>query len=331
MAAVTPTGAAETDAEATRRGALALAQERLDSARAFATGVAEKMSAAQTQKANLEAEIAKAEAEIPALRARAEGLRALVRERAARLYVRSATPKLEMVVNTETVVDAARAAHLTDAIGEHDKSLATQLQDAALQLENRQVGLRAQRADLERTIASLTPLRELMEKRLTHAAEAYEKVRAALEKRGDQPDVKTGAMVCPVAGFVVFTDDFGEPRDLLHVHEGIDMPAVEGTPVVAVVDGILVKGQSEGGGNDAWLYGLDEVAYYYAHFVRHEGESRMVKAGDVIGYVGTTGRSTGPHLHFEVHPDRGPAVNGFPLLLGLCAEETSLLRGFDAG
>jgi murein DD-endopeptidase MepM/ murein hydrolase activator NlpD len=104
------------------------------------------------------------------------------------------------------------------------------------------------------------------------------------------------------------------------------MPALEGTPVVAVVDGVLLQSESEAGGIDAWVHGVDDVGYYYAHFVRHEGPSRLVKAGDVIGYVGTTGRSTGPHLHFEVHPGRGAAVNGFPMLLGLCADETLAVR-----
>ncbi len=322
-----PAGAAEpsspSDSPSTKRSALQLVQERLDDARAFAMVVAEKVSAAQTQKAELEAEIARAEIEIPALRARAQELELLVRERAVRLYVRSATPKLENVVNTANVVDAARAAHLTDTIGAHDRAVATDLQDTARELDERQVLLKAQREELANTIASLEPLQALLQKRLERADAVYAKVRAALAARGDQPDVSTGAAVCPVQGFVLFTDDFGEARDASAVHEGIDMPAVQGTPVVAVVDGVLLQSESPAGGMDAWLHGVDDVAYYYAHFVRHEGPSRLVKAGDVIGYVGTTGRSTGPHLHFQVHPGRGAAVNGYPLLLGLCADEAS--------
>lgn len=322
-----PVDAAEPGAGTTRRSALQLAQERLDAARSFATTVAERISAARTQQAELEAEIAKAELEIPQLRARSDELRRIVRERAVRLYVRSATPKLENIVNVDNVVDAARAAHLTDTIGAHDESVARELQDTARELEERQIVLRAQREDLATTIASLVPLEELLQKRLSIANTAYERVREALARQGDQPDVTTGAAVCPVRGLVVFTDDFGEPRDLFAVHEGIDMPALEGTPVVAVVDGVLTQGESPNGGIDAWLHGVDDVGYYYAHFVRHEGPSRIVRAGNVIGYVGSTGRSTGPHLHFQVHPNRGAAVNGFALLLGLCAEETASPRG----
>src|SRR5262249_19682085 len=123
-------------------------------------------------------------------------------------------------------------------------------------------------------------------------------------------------------GFVVFTDDFGEPRGGGVLHQGIDMPAREGTPAVAVVAGDLARGVSDDGGNGAWLHGDDDVSYYYAHLSRYEdGAPRTVRWGDGIGYVGSTGVSTGPHLHFEVHPGHGPAVDAFPLLLGLCADQ----------
>ena len=278
---------------------------------------------AETRRGSVSIEIAAAEEEIPRLRARADDLRRMIRERAARLYVRSATPQLDLVVGTSTVVDAARAVHLTATIGDHEEAVAIDLQETAHTLEARQAQLREQRAELDRSIAAITPLRDALDKRLARATIAYGAVRSTLADRATQPDVATGAGVCPVQGFVVFTDDFDEPREGGTLHQGIDMPAKADTPVVAVVDGMLAREVSLGGGNGAWLRGADDVAYYYAHFSRYEGEPRLfVKAGDVIGYVGSTGISTGPHLHFEVHPAGGPAVDGYTLLLGLCADET---------
>lgn len=315
------------DATNTRRSTLALAQERLDAARTEANAMAERMAAAQTQQAKLAADIAASEAEIPLLRARATALRDIVRARAVRLYVRGGSSELDAAVSAATVLDASRAAYLTQTIGNHDAAIATELVDTAHQLEVREAQLRAQRDDLARSVAALVPLQDQLTKRLAHASDAYDKVKAALAQDGKTDDVSTGAQTCPVRGFVVFTDDFGQPRDGGTLHQGIDMPAKEGLPVIAVVDGLVVHEVSEGGGNGLWLYGADDVAYYYAHLVRYEGDPWAVKAGDVIGYVGTTGVSTGPHLHFEVHPHRGLAVDGFSLLLGLCAEETSTPRG----
>jgi murein DD-endopeptidase MepM/ murein hydrolase activator NlpD len=320
-------GAADADPAATRRSALVLAQERLDAARAQAEQIAGRMAAAQTQQAKLAADIAAAEAEIPQLRAHAAALRDTVRTRAVRLYIRGGTAELDAAVSTGTVLDAARAAHLTKTIGNHDVAVASELVDTARELETREARLRTQRDELDRSITSLVPLRDLLDKRLTHAAEAYAKVKSALADSGKLLDVASGAQACPVNGFVVFTDDFGQPRDGATVHEGIDMPAKEGTPVVAVVDGLMGHDESPAGGHGIWLLGNDDVAYYYAHLSRYEGDARLVKAGDVIGAVGSTGVSTGPHLHFEVHPHHDAAVDGFPLLLGLCAEEINTPRG----
>ena len=90
------------------------------------------------------------------------------------------------------------------------------------------------------------------------------------------------------------------------------MIAKTGTPLVAVVSGSVQFKQNSLGGNAVWLSGSDGNKYYYAHLSRFEGSSRSVSQGEVIGYVGMTGNAGVPHLHFEVHPGGGSAVNPTP-------------------
>jgi murein DD-endopeptidase MepM/ murein hydrolase activator NlpD len=319
--ALFPTAAHAADEGA--RDPLTLAQDRLDVVRTEATALSARISDAQTAQAKLEAEIADAEAKIPELRARATELKTQVKERAAQLYMRhGSTAGFESAMDAENAEDALRAAHLTDSIGTHDLDVAKELRDTAARLAEREAELKGQRAELEKTIASLAPLNDLLQKKLQVASDAYDKVHALLvdgvTKKG--LDVNTGATNCPVKGVVVFTDDFGELRPG-GPHPGIDMGALTGTPVVAVVGGLLRHDVGGGGGNGAWLAGLDGVSYYYAHFSKYEGEGGLVKAGDVIGYVGMTGNATGPHLHFEVHPGlpgANPPVDPFATLVALC-------------
>lgn len=99
-------------------------------------------------------------------------------------------------------------------------------------------------------------------------------------------------------------------------HKGVDLAAPLGTPVYATADGIIGKAE--------WFssYGLyvqiehgADLETRYAHMSRLAvAEGERVKKGDVIGYVGSTGRSTGPHLHYEVRVD-GVAVNPVPYML----------------
>jgi murein DD-endopeptidase MepM/ murein hydrolase activator NlpD len=284
------------------RDPLSLAQQRLDAARAQATDNSARISAAQTQQAKLEAAIADAEARIPQLRARATELRTEVKERARLMYVNHGnTAGFETALDAGSAEDALRAAHLTDTIGTHDLEAATELKNTATELAAREADLKDQRAELQKTLASLAPLNDLLQDKLRTASAAYDKVHALVT---DGPakhgvDVATGATECPVKGVVVFTDDFGELRAGGR-HPGIDMGALTGTPVVAVAPGFMRHDVGGDGGNGAWLTGIDNVSYYYAHFSRYEGVDRIVKAGDVIGYVGMTGNATGPHLHFEV-------------------------------
>jgi murein DD-endopeptidase MepM/ murein hydrolase activator NlpD len=311
-------------ADGSGRDPVALAQQRLDELRTQATDISGKISAAQTQQARLEAEIADAEAKIPALRDKANELRAQVKERAAQLYVRhGGTTNFESTMAAENAEDGLRAAHLTDTIGEQDLASATELRETAAKLAARETELKQQRADLQKTIADLAPLNDLLQQKLQVASDLYDKVHSLVVDGAPKHgiDVATSATACPVKGVVVFTDDFGELRDG-GPHPGIDMGALAETPVVAVADGIWRHDVGGAGGNGVWLTGLDNVSYYYAHFSHYsDAPEGLVTAGTVIGYVGMTGNATGPHLHFEIHPGKPgekPPVDPFATLLALC-------------
>ena len=101
----------------------------------------------------------------------------------------------------------------------------------------------------------------------------------------------------------------------MRAHKGIDLPATTGTPIHASADGVVGKADWFGG------YGLfvelehgGSMETRYGHMSRIAvAEGQRVRKGDVIGYVGSTGRSTGAHLHYEVRIG-GEAVNPIPYM-----------------
>lgn len=98
-------------------------------------------------------------------------------------------------------------------------------------------------------------------------------------------------------------------------HNGIDIPAPRGTAIYATADGIVGRAQWLGGyGNYVDINHGNSIETRYGHMTRYTvSPGQRVKQGDIIGYVGSTGRSTGNHLHYEVRIEGAP-VNPMPFV-----------------
>ena len=144
----------------------------------------------------------------------------------------------------------------------------------------------------------------------------------ARASRSKRVTVETGGgYVCPVAGRHSFSNDYGDARSGGRRHQGNDILAAYGTPLVAVTSGVVKTAYSSAGGLSLYLRGDDGVEYFYAHNSRNAASSgERVAAGEVIAYVGTSGNARGgpAHVHFERHPGGGGAVNPYTFLVRAC-------------
>ena len=136
-------------------------------------------------------------------------------------------------------------------------------------------------------------------------AKAKDKLLAAIP--AIQP-VRNENLKSMVSGFGYRTDPFTKARKM---HEGMDFTAKTGTPIFATGDGVVERADNtaSGFGNHIVIrhgFGYETL---YAHLSRYKCRAgQRIKRGEIIGYVGSTGRSEGPHLHYEVHKN-GKVVN----------------------
>lgn len=136
---------------------------------------------------------------------------------------------------------------------------------------------------------------------------------------GASVEAATPSMACPVPG-ANYRYDWGNVRGSgARFHEGLDLMAATGTPVRAMVSGTVETGTNDVSGTWVALKGTDGWQYFGAH-LSGVAKTGTVRAGDIIGYVGTSGSAAGgpAHLHLELRPLDGRPTNPLPVVSRVC-------------
>lgn len=213
--------------------------------------------------------------------------------------------------------EAAEAEFLTEVAKLEEQERLRLIEEQRIAEEKRLKREQERRRELERQRAEEQRKREEAERR---KQEENSSTTTTIQR--DPVIIGDGTLLCPIAGLTHFSDTWGAARSGGRRHQGVDMFAERGTPVVAVVGGSLRLSSSRLGGNGFWLTGDDGNTYFGSHLDSLVGISGRVESGTVIGTVGNTGnaRYTSPHLHFEVHPGGGSAVNPYPTAASACGK-----------
>jgi len=226
------------------------------------------------------------------------------------LFVNSVTGRdaeIAALVDAERERLAQVQAHLADVLGRRQDAL------QALDENRRELDRLLRRQD-----ARLKRLGKLRGKIQHEVSALTEKIRAELLARGG--DGILGPLYrCPVDGPVAYGDTFGiihHHPGWTHKHQGNDMMASMGTPVVAPFDGYATNGAERNAGIYVKVAGAG--GYVVMMHLMRLGKLGEVVEGDIVGWVGDTGNATAPHVHFEWHPNGGSAVDPYPQLNEVC-------------
>ncbi len=313
--------------------------EGLDEARARVERLSQEIADAETELSKLELRALGAETELERLETEAEGLATSVTNAAILDFTRSGSGR--SIFSSGDLTDGIRAGTLTDAaIGADTDALETyavlfeDLELARIELAESKAAhdefwaeLLEKREELGAELARLEAIEaeRLAEERRRAAAEAAAAAAASRSSGGGGGSANATAAApgglltyCPVAGTHSFIDSWGYPRSGGRRHKGVDIMANTGVPIVAPVSGTVSHRSNRVGGRSFHLNG-DDGNYYYGTHLSAYGNSGRVNAGDLIGYVGDDGNAAGiPHLHFEIHPGGGAAVNPYPATRAAC-------------
>jgi len=352
-------------------GELARIRQELAEARLAVNVAAAAVERATADLAATQADLHRTRDDLARAEARYERVTDRLNERAVEAYMYGPATSLDFVLGAETVAELTDRLAYADALAQADAELAVdvanlrnELTSLRTQLEDQRdaqaVALERSRNEEQRVrdgLAEIESLGRQQEDLLDQAERVYRNRKDALQDfLAEQAAQDTGGSVggrtwnggplpapydhlfeiCPVDPPRGFGDGFGAPRfgGGYHLHKGVDIVAPLGTEIRAPFDGQAATSYNGLGGNVVFVVGRYGTVYNAHLSAPHPVNSNgPVQAGDVIGYVGSTGYSTVPHDHFEFRPNSIPsgwpssdygyavvedAINPYPMLIQAC-------------
>lgn len=271
-------------------------------------------------------QIAAVDAEVSAAQARLDEVNARLAQRAMEMYRNGGADYLTILLSSDDFDEMLLRLEYVQRVGQQDATIIDEVEQLQVTLAEKHAELEALHNVQAEDAAKLKAEADRVDAELKARQADYNKLKkeldAAIAAEKARNSGKTSAvagpngMVFPVQGPCTYNDTWGAARSGGRSHKGTDIMARDGTPVVAVLSGTVRAKESSLGGKTIWLTADNGWAFYYAHLNGYKVTSGRVQAGQLIGWVGSTGNATAsaPHLHFEIHPGGGAAVNPYPYL-----------------
>ena len=261
-----------------------------------------------------------------ALEAEVAATNEALENRARLAFKRGPLESFEVLFQAEGAQVAVEKVALLTALQRRDRVEVEQAEAGQVALEQSRAQIRAREAELLELQVALEADAELLQAELEQASEEAAEIRSLVSRqrridRGGQQ----GIYACIFdRGALRFRDTWGAPRSGGRRHRGTDVFAAYRAPVYAITSGVIQRHSSSPlGGIGLYLRGDDGNVYYYAHLDSIDPAARVgvrMTAGELVGRNGFTGNASrsAPHVHFELHPGGGGAINPYPWLAAAC-------------